>query len=297
MELRQLRYFLVVAEEMHFRRAAERLHLAQPSLTVQIQNLEEELGVKLFERSNRRVRLTAAGERFLKEARQILLGVTKAVQSTKDVADGIAGTLSIGFVSTALVGVLPCVLRSFIAQTPGVDIELEEMDPEDQIHSIVRGRADVGFVHGVVSDPQLATLIVESDQLMVAVPTKLASRKKIHLAALSEYTTILPAPFSSYGFSEHVRQAYELAGTSPRKSVHVKLLLVGIHLVASGIGICLVPKAFRTIPVRGVVYRPLAIEPPPLDLLAVWRRDSESKPLQRFLQVLRKEHTDCREDK
>lgn len=296
MELRQLRYFLVVAEEMHFRKAADRLHLAQPSLTVQIQNLEEELGVKLFERSNRRVRLTSAGERLLKETRQILLGVNRAVQGTREVADGTAGTLSIAFISTALVGVLPCVLSSFIAQAPGVDIELEEMDPEEQIQHILRGRADIGFIHGIVSDPQLATLVVEKDQLMVAVPAKLASKKKIHLASLTEYTTILPAPFSSFGFSEHVRQAYELAGTSPRKSVHVKLLLVGLYLVASGIGICLVPKAFRTIPVRGVVYRPLALEPPPMELLAVWRRDSESKTLQRFLQVLREKHAECDEE-
>lgn len=177
-ELRQLRYFLAVAEELHFRRAAERLHLAQPSLSLQIQNLEEELGVKLFERSNRGVRLTIAGEKFLKETRQILLSVNKAVQGTKETADGMAGALSISLVSTALVGLLPSVLRSFIAQTPGVDIELEELDPEDQIHYLLRGRADIGFIHGVVSEPQLATFVVESDQLIVAVPAKLASRKK-----------------------------------------------------------------------------------------------------------------------
>ncbi len=295
MELRQLRYFVVVAEEMHFRHAAERLHLAQPSLTVQIQNLEEELGVRLFERSNRRVHLTAAGERFLKETKQVLLDVNKAVQATRQVAEGVAGTLSISFISTALVGVLPCVLRSFIRQAPGVDIELEELDPEEQMRYIIRGRADIGFIHGAVTDAQLTTLVVERDQLMVAVPARLASRKTIHLASLSEYTTILPAPFSSYGFSEHVRQAYELAGVSPQKILQVKLLLVGLYLVSSGIGICLVPKAFRNIPVRGVVYRPLAIEPPPMELLAVWRRDSESKPLQRFLQVLREEHTSCSE--
>lgn len=287
MELRQMHYFLVVAEEMHFRRAAERLNLSQPSLSQQIQHLEEELKVKLFERSNRSVRLTSAGERFLKKTRQVLRDAQEAIQETKDVADGMAGTFCIGYVTTALVGALPRVLRSFLSTVPGVDIEVEECDPEEQIQHILRETADIGFIHGVVSDPRIMSLVAQRDRLLVALPTELAPPGEVHLESFSHLATIMPVPFSSYGFSDHVRRAYELAGISPYKAVHVKLLLAGLYLVASGIGLSLVPACFQHVQVQGVSYRPLAVEPPPLELLAVWRRDSDSKLLKRFLAILR----------
>lgn len=289
MEFRQMRYFLVVAEEMHFHRAAERLHLSQPSLSQQILHLEEDLGVKLFERSNRQVRLTDAGQRFLRRTRQVLRGVEEAIHEAKEIDEGMAGTLCLSFVSTALVGTLPRVLRSFLSRVPGADIEIEEIDPEEQVQHILRGSADIGFIHGKIDDLRLNTFIAQRDQLMVAMPADIAPQGKVHLEAFAEYALIMPAPFSSFGFSEHVRRAYELEGVNPRKIIQIKLLLAGLYLVASGIGISLVPASFRPIHIRGVVYRSLAIEPPPLEMLAIWRRDSDSKLLKRFLEILRED--------
>jgi DNA-binding transcriptional LysR family regulator len=286
MDIRQMRYFLAVAEELHFRRAAERLHLSQPSLSEQIRQLEEELGATLFERSNRRVVLTDAGETLMKKTRELLAGVEQAVQETRQVAEGTAGTLSITFVSTALIGELPRALRAFTAQVPRVDIKLLEIDPEEQVQNILRGNADIGFMHGIINHPQLESMVVHSDALMIALPQSYSKKGPVHLRSLGEHTTILPSAFSSYGFSAHVEEAYRLAGVAPRKVLHVKLLIVGVYMVAAGLGICLVPECFRSVQVRGVVYRPLAIQPPPAELRAVWRRDSESKLLRRFLQVL-----------
>src|SRR5689334_3294737 len=287
MDIRQMRYFRAVAEELHFRRAAERLHLSQPSLSEQIRLLEEELGVKLFERSKRRVCLTEAGETLLVKTRQLLDGVEQAIDETRQVAAGTAGRLSINFVSTALIGELPRALRAFISQVPHIDIRLTEIDPEEQIQNILKGDADIGFIHGIVKHPQLESMVVHSDTLMLALPREVAKKGAIHLRSVAEFTTILPSAFSTYGFSAHVEEAYRLAGVTPRKVMHIKLLIVGLYLVAAGFGVCVVPACFKSVQVRGVVYRPLAIQPPPAELRAVWRRDSESKLLRRFLQVLR----------
>jgi len=287
MDMRQMRYFVAVAEELHFSRAAERLHLSQPSLSEQIRLLEEELGVTLFERSNRRVSLTEAGETLLRKAREVLQGVEEAVEETRQVAEGTAGRITITFVSTALIGELPQALRAFLALVPRADVRLLEIDPEEQVQNILRGNADIGFMHGVINHPQLESIVVHTDSLMIALPAERTIKGPVHLRLVAELTTILPSAFSSYGFSAHVEEAYRLAGITPRKVMHIKLLIVGLYLVAAGFGVCVVPECFKSVQVRGVVYRPLAIQPPPAELRAVWRRDSESKLLRRFLQVLR----------
>jgi DNA-binding transcriptional LysR family regulator len=288
MDIRQMRYFLAVAEEMHFRRAAERLHLSQPSLSEQIRLLEEDLGVRLFERSKRRVNITEAGETLLAKTRQLLDGVEQAIDETRRVAAGTAGRLSINFVSTALIGELPRAMRAFIAQVPQVDIRLTEIDPEEQIQNILRRDADIGFMHGIINHPQLESTVVHRDTLMVALRRETAKKGPVHLKSMAEFTTILPSAFSAYGFSAHVEEAYRLAGVTPRKVMHIKLLMVGLYLVAAGFGICIVPACFKSVQVRGVVYRPLALQPPPAELRAVWRRDSDSKLLRRFLLTLQK---------
>lgn len=286
MDMRQLRYFIAVAEELHFRRAAERLHLSQPSLSEQIRALEDELGVTLFERTNRRVDLTDAGQTLLRKSREVLHGVEEAVEETRQVAAGTAGKLAITFVSTALLGELPSALRAFLAQVPRADIRLVEIDPEEQIKSILGGNADIGFMHGIISHKLLESMVVHTDRLMIALPVERAGRGPLHLRAVADLTTILPSAFSSYGFSAHVEEAYRLAGIAPRKVMHIKLLIVGLYLVAAGFGVCIVPECFKSVQVRGVVYRHLALQPPPAELRAVWRRDSNSKLLHRFVQLL-----------
>lgn len=286
MELRQMRYFLAVAEELHFHRAAAVLHLSQPSLSQQIHQMEEEIGVKLFERTSRKVQLTSAGEAFQPRVRAILEGVDAAVHETRGVDHGFAGLLTVSFVSTALAGVLPAALKELQEQAPGVDLKLEECEPKEQIGSILRGNSDVGFMHAALDHDQLATAVVQRDELVAALPENGAEDGPADLRAYRNHAAIMPSPFTAFGFHNHVQQAYRLAGVTPGKIVYTNLILGGINLVAAGLGIALVPSSFQVIHVRGITYRSLLTPPPPIELIAVWRRDAKSRLLLRFLDIL-----------
>lgn len=288
MELRQMRYFKAVAEELHFHQAAELLHLSQPSLSQQIRQMEEELGVKLFERTNRKVKLTQAGETLLPRVRAILKSMDEAVHETKSVDQGFAGSLTLSFVSSALVGVLPAAMRKFQEEAPGVNLQLRECEPKEQIASITNGTSDIGFMHAKLDDDQLASSVIQRDELVVALPLHLQEDGPIDLSKYEKYTAIMPSPFTAFGFYSHVLRAYHLAGVTPNKVIYTNLIVGGIQLVAGGMGIALVPSCFQQIQVKGVVYRPLSTRPPVVELLAVWRHDSTSKLLHRFLNILKR---------
>jgi len=286
-DLRQMRYFLAVAEQLHFRRAAEILHLSQPSLSHQIQQMEEELGVKLFERTNRKVLLTPAGNAFLPRVRNILQSMNDAVQEVGRVDQGLAGVLTISFVSTALVGVLPSAIKKLQMQAPGVELQLKECEPKDQIASILHGTTDIGFMHAKLDDVQLATMVIQRDELVVALPSEVQEDGPVNLHNYIQYAAIMPSPFTAFGFYNHVQRAYHQVGLTPSKIIYTNLIVGGINLVAAGMGIALVPASFQNIQVRGVIYRPLMTPPPAVKLLAVWRRNSTSRLLQRFLDILK----------
>ncbi len=286
MDLRQMSYFLAVAEELHFRHAAEVLHLSQPSLSQQIRQLEEELGVKLFERTNRRVQLTQAGETLLPRVRGILHSIKEACDETKRVDQGFAGFLNISFVSTALVGVLQVAIKELQAQAPGIDLQLKECEPKEQIAGILNGTTDIGFMHARLDDDELASTVVQRDELVVALPQEIKEEGPVDLCRYKEWGAIMPSPFTAFGFYNHVQRAYNLAGVTPAKVVYTNLIIGGINLVAAGMGIALVPASFQYIQVRGVVYKPLLMPPPAVELLAVWKRESPSMLLRRFLGIL-----------
>ncbi len=286
MELRHLRYFSAVAEELHFGRAADRLHLSQPSLSQQIHQLEEQLNLQLFVRTKRNVKLTEAGQVFLKRTRRILTSVDEAVQEAQETAGGSAGTLRVSYITTALVGSLPQVLRQFVAAKPSSNVDLEELDPEEQIQHVLSGRTDIAFIHGTVNDPRLATLLVQSDHLILAAPSGVRLENPCNLNQLVSTSVIMPAPFSKFGYSDHVRYVFEQAGIRPCRTINTKLILAGIYMVASGIGVALVPISFRQFPVPGVSYYDLAIPSPLVKMHAVWRIDSNSRLLSLFLKLL-----------
>ena len=171
MELRHLRYFLAVAEELHFHRAATRLHISQPPLSQQIRALERELGVTLLERNRRRVALTAAGEGFRDDTRAILAAVERASERARNVARGSLGTLSIGFVGSAMFSpTLPDILREFRAGRPDVDLVLRELPTLSQLQALVGGELDVGVIRGPVAasaiDPQLELMTIQRERLV-----------------------------------------------------------------------------------------------------------------------------------
>lgn len=287
--MRHLRYFVAVAEQLHFRHAAELVHVAQPALSQQIRQLEEEIGVTLFERSHHKVLLTPAGKAFYENAQRILKQTDQAVVEARKVEHGDAGTIRIGFVSSAAITVLPDAMKRLQAQVPLAEVELRELAGGEQIDGLYRELIDIGFLHAKLSEDVLETLVVARERLIVAVPDscKLAGKRRIDLKDLASWTAIMPARHTSSGFYEHVRMAYQMAGVLPERVHHTRLLQTGLLLVGAGVGVSIVPESFRSIHVRGVVYKRLLAEPPLCELVAAWRRDNVSPLLQRFIQALR----------
>ncbi len=285
MELRHLRYFVAVAEQLHFRHAAEIMHVAQPALSQQIKQLEKEIGVTLFERSRHKVHLTPAGKAFYENAQRILKQADRAVMKARKVEFGDAGTIRIGFVSTAAIRVLPVALKKLQRQVPLAEVELNELAAGEQVDGLYREQLDIGFVHAKLSQDVLKTMIVARDRLIVAVPVscKLARSRRVDLKDLASWTAIMPAGHSSSGFYEQVRMAYQRAGVRPERVHNTRLLQTGLLLVAAGLGVSLVPESFQSIHVKGVVYKKLQVEPPLSELVAVWRRDNASPLLDRFI--------------
>ena len=288
MELRHLRYFVAVAEQLHFRNAAEIVHVAQPALSQQIRQLERELGVTLFERSHHKVRLTPAGKAFYENAQSILKQADQAVAKARKVEFGDAGTIRIGFVSTAAIRVLPNAVKKLQKQAPSAEIELNELAAGEQIDGLHREQLDIGFVHAKLSRDALETMVVARDRLIIAVPgsCKLAGCNRVDLKDLASWTTIMPAGHSSSGFYEQVRMAYQIAGVRPERVHYTRLLQTGLLLVAAGVGVSLVPESFQLIHMKGVVYKKLKVEPPMCELVAAWRRDNASPLLKRFIEYL-----------
>src|SRR5215471_9442768 len=171
MEIRHLRYFCVLAEQLHFTKAALLLNVAQPALSHQIRQLEEELGTQLVERSNRRVRLTAAGEIFLARSARILEQLDQAARETTRAGQGDSGSLVIGVVSTAVCSVLPELLRSFRREAPSILVDIREMEPAEQVEALRRETIDIGLLFLAIQDAALDSLVVSKERLIVALPT------------------------------------------------------------------------------------------------------------------------------
>jgi DNA-binding transcriptional LysR family regulator len=288
MELRHLRYFVAVAEQLHFRHAAEIVHVAQPALSQQIRQLEEEIGVTLFERSHHKVRLTPAGMAFYENAQRVLRQADQAVVKARKVEAGDAGTIRIGFVSTAAIRVLPVAMKRLQSQVPKAEIVLNELAAGEQIDGLYREQLDIGFVHARLSQDVLRTMVVARERLIAAVSAscKLARCRRVDLKDLASYTAIMPAGHSASGFYEQVRMAYQLAGVRPERVHNTRLLQTGLLLVAAGVGVSLVPESFQSIHVKGVEYKRLKVQPPLVELVAAWRQDNSSPLLKRFIENL-----------
>jgi DNA-binding transcriptional LysR family regulator len=291
MELRQLKYFVAVAEALHFRRAAEIVHVAQPALSHQIKQLETQIGATLFERSHHKVQLTQAGKAFYAKAQSILKDVKLAAAEARAVEHGDAGLVVIGFVSSAAINVLPKVLANIRKQMARTEVELKELATGEQIDCLYHNTIDLGFFHAKLEESAFDSLVVARDRLIVALPktNKFALRQTVDLRDLAQETAIMPGRHSTHGYFEHIRAAYQAAGVQFKHVHHTNLLQTGLLLVGAGLGISLVPESFRNIRVKGVVYRDLRTERVPVELLAAWRRDNNSPVLIRIIDHLRSE--------
>ncbi len=288
MELRHLKYFVAVAEEMHFGRAAKRLHIAQPPLSQQIMNLEDELGVKLFDRTRRAIQMTDAGIYFLKEAQQILLHVEKAAETAGRIYQGQAGRLTVGFVGSVVHTFLPEGLRSFRERFPDVELVLQELNTAEQIKSLHARRIDVGFLYLDTQDSLLASRLLTQAPLMVVLPKKhvLSGRKSLHIRELAQEPFIANTRLSEPVVRDAFISLCHSAGFSPRIAQEAGNVQTVLGLVASGLGACLLPDFIKNIRRPGVQYIPLSGSPPTVKLAVVWHSDNSSTLVKSFVKVI-----------
>jgi DNA-binding transcriptional LysR family regulator len=288
MELRHLRYFVTLAEELHFGRAAEKLHISQPPLSMQIRALEQELGVMLFNRTQRHVALTQAGHALLQEARQILARVEQAVLITRRAGRGEIGELVVGFISVADYNVLPVVLREFRRKFPLVNLTLREATSDAQIRDLVAGRLDVGFLLPPVTEPALESVSILREPLIAALPEKhhLAKKPgKLALEKLKDEPFILfPRP-NAPGLYDDVVSCCKAAGFSPRVEQEAIQMQTIISLVSAELGVALIPASLTNLRRTGVVYKPLRQQSPLTEIHLAWRRGDELPALRVFLDL------------
>jgi LysR family transcriptional regulator, benzoate and cis,cis-muconate-responsive activator of ben and cat genes len=289
MELRHLRYFLAVAEELHFSRAAARLHIAQPPLSHQIRQLEGELGFDLFLRTNRRVRLTDAGRYFRDEARSLLERLERAKAAAQRVAGGESGSLEVGHVAAVTFALLPRLYRLFRARHPDVALTLSEMSTAEQVEALRAGQIHLGLARQPVGDETLTVEPLLDEPLVVALPLRhpLAKQRTIALRDLSRERFVLYPRSPRHGWIEVVKNACRAAGFQPIVAQEALELSTAVTLVAAGIGITLVPHSARALRLDGVVYRDLCAPAPVTRLVAVCQAGESRPVVQRFLEVVR----------
>lgn len=290
MEIRLLRTYVAVAEELSFTRAAQRLHLAQPAISNQVRKLEAQVGVELIDRRRRAIALTGPGELMLDESRRILLSLQQAVELVRRAGSGAVGRLSIGFVPSASNSVLPSFVRRFGDAHPEVVLDLRERPPDELVEGLHGGQLDVAFLYLPLDEPAFRTHIVTSEAFVVALPQghRLATRPSVAVRSLAEEPFVLPARHGMPGLHAQVLSLCRDAGFSPRPSYEdVWMLQTIVGLVAAGTGIALVPSSAETMGRHGVVYLPLrGSDSTRAELAAVWRAASPSSVLRAFSATL-----------
>jgi DNA-binding transcriptional LysR family regulator len=293
-ELRQLRYFVAVAEENHFGRAAIRLHMTQPPLSQTIQSLEAALGTPLFNRTKRSVALTPAGQALLPEARRILQQASGLPDLVRRAASGEAGLLSLSFVSTADYSVLPPLLREFRERYPQVQIDLREATTDVQLDDLMQGRIDAGLLIPPLQDKEKAELnytTVLSEPLVLAAPQdmKVLQRKKtIDLKAVADMPLIIFPRRIAPAFHDAILGGFRDAGLTPRIGQEAIQMQTIVGLVSAGMGIALVPQSVSNLKRPGVEYKALSGKPLTVETGLAWRRDNISPVLRMFLELIRK---------
>jgi len=289
-DLRHLRYFIAVAEEENIGRAAARLHISQPPLTRQIQQLEEELGVMLFTRTPRGMVLTQAGELFLAEARNIRALVEQATERTQRAGQGKLGRLDVGIFGSGILDAIPKLLLAFRNQHPDVKVVLHTMTKAEQIEALRQRRITVGFNRMVAGLDDLAVQQVATESLLLALPVDhpLAAHEAIDFGDLRHHPMILFPTGARPSFIDKVIGLCVESGFQPQISQEVGDAVTGVALVASGFGVCMVPESATTLQFPGVVYRPFlnAGANFVVDLSCIYRKDDQSPILAEFLRTV-----------
>lgn len=291
-DLRQLRYFIAVAEECHFGRAALRLHMTQPPLSQAIQSLEAALGTPLFDRTSRSVALTPAGNALLPEARRILQQAQALPEIARRAASGASGLLSLSFVTTADYNVLPPLLREFRETYPQVQIELREATTDVQVDDLLHARIDAGLLIPPLPEKtheELDYLTILSEPLVLAAPQGfkvLRPRGSVHLKSVAGMPLIIFPRRIAPSFHDAILSCFRDAGLTPRIGQEAIQMQTIVGLVSAGMGIALVPQSVSNLKRPGVEYRSLSHKNVTVETGLAWRRDNMSPVLHAFLKLL-----------
>jgi len=288
MELRHLRYFAAVAEERHFGRAAEKLGIAQPPLSKQVQDLEHELGYPLLDRSRRPVELTAAGQTLLGHISTLFEALDVAIRDTRRTGAGHSGRLAIGYPSSLAYSGLTGILRAFREHSPEVAIEVRELPPGDQVEALKRGDLDVGFVRAPLHEPLLASESIRSEKLVLALPVdhRLAIRERVALGAVASEPFVFFPRARGPGFFDFLMSYCRDNGFTPHIVQEAPQIDV-LALVAAGFGLSILPESVRELRRADIVLRPI-IGSPTTELRLVWRSADVSPAVTRFIEIVRK---------
>jgi DNA-binding transcriptional LysR family regulator len=288
MELRHLRYFVAVAEERHFGRAAERLHMAQPPLSQQIRQLEAELGLTLLSRTTRRVDLTPAGAAYLDRAREILRAVDAAADEAGRIAAGRSGRLVVGCVGSATYSLLPALAKALRAELPDVDFAFRgEMLSPDQAAALREGSLDLGLLRPLADTTGLTLTDVRRERLLVAVTRdhRFATRRRLRVRDLGGEGLVVHAGGGRSAMNTMVQELFTTAGHEAHVVHEVAETSTLLTFVAAGLGLAIVPEPTAALAVPSVVYVPL-VGTPGIDLVAATRSGDENPVLARALTML-----------
>lgn len=291
MELRQLRYFVTVAEELHFGQAADRLQITQPALSKQIAKLEKEIGVLLLIRTKRTVQMTSAGRVFFDRAKKLLSQTEEAIQLTRRTACGEAGHLTIGFTETATHTVLPRLVQAFRSNYPNVELTMLGLSTEAQVAALNEGKIDLAFLHPPIDERGLSLHSILQVNFVAVFPQQ---------HPLLQYEKVSPEAFANESFIIHPRQEGPIlhdgfvqichaAGFQPKIVKESISLQTRICLVAAGMGITFVPENLQFLVGSEVVCRPLTNCPIHLKFAAAWRQNSANPTLWAFLKIMREQ--------
>lgn len=288
MELRHLRYFVVVAEELHFGRAAKRLHIVQSALSKQIADLEREVGVELLYRNKREVRLTVAGEAFLSEVRQVLDKAEGALQTARRTAAGQIGRLAVGFVGAATYSMIPEVLDMCRERIPNVELTLHERTSTEQIQMLHDDSIQVGFVRPLIGDDTLVIQTVLKEPLVVMLPEDhpLTELDEVPLAALRNEPFVVVPRSKEPGFHDYYITLCHQAGFSPNVVQEAQQIHTIASLVAAKMGVSLAGAAIENLQRPGLVYKRLQDAQPGFELAVAYRRGNNDPALGAFLELV-----------
>jgi DNA-binding transcriptional LysR family regulator len=290
MNFRQIKYFVAVAQELNFGRAALALNISQPPLTRQIQQLEEEIGAPLFERTAKGVTLTQAGELLLQESLNIQSLVEQAVERTQRAAQGKLGRIDVGIFGSGVLSMIPRLLLRFRTAYPDVNIVLHAMNKTEQIEALRQHRITVGFNRMLEPIPDIRIELVKTEPVLVALPEghPLVAQEAIPLAALKNHPMVMFPTGVKPNFIDRVMELCRQEGFLPDVSQEAGDAVTGVALVASGFGLALVPESATSLRLPGVVYRPLKNAPHAVvDLSCIYRQDDVSPILAAFLEIVR----------